>query len=127
MLPLRQTVVAVLLLVAANAGGQASGFRWITKATDQSVFRQVESAFKNELTPQSHAPEARTIQVHTTASVIERIGIRGTAALVILCEEGKKDDPSNFRAFNFDLPTKLKSPILGMGGSGFGRCGAWNV
>jgi hypothetical protein len=49
-----------------------------------------------------------------TVKFIERVGLRDSSALVVIGEKESKADPYTvFRAFNYDLKTKTKSPVRG--------------
>jgi hypothetical protein len=109
-----EIIRAVLLLVVAAsavcASGQESEFRWVTKAQDKNLFKQVEAAFANDLRPDRDTGNT----VPMTGKFIERLGIRGDSALVIMGEkQGKADPYTVFRAFNFNRRTKTKAPIVG--------------
>ena len=102
-----------------------SDFRWVKKATDRTVFQQVEAAFAHELISDRNDPQSHTVPM--TGKFIERIGLQGNAALVIVGERENKTDPYVvFHAFNFDLRHKTKSQIRVKDLNGFGCCESRN-
>ncbi len=108
----RAVIGIILLLTVTSAVAQQSDFRWATNATDRAVFQQVEVAFKDELTPDREDSQSHTAPM--TRKFIERIGLQGHAALVIIGErENKNDTYAVFRAFNFNLRNKTRSQIRG--------------
>jgi hypothetical protein len=106
-------ISALLSVNSVNATGQKSDFRWLNAKADSGVLEGIETAFSSELAP-DHDPQSRTLRM--TVKFIERVGLRGNSALVILGEKESKTDPfTAFRAFSFDLQTKAKSPIRSAG------------
>ena len=105
------SIISVVL--TASAAGRQSEFRWLNASADSVVLKHVETAFSSELTPDQD-PQSHTVSM--TVKFIERVGLRGNAALVILGERESKTDPfAIFRAFSFDLQTKAKSPVRSAG------------
>ena len=105
------------MLLATSAAGQQSQFRWLNASADAVMLEHVQAAFSSELTPDN---DSQSHTVPMTVKFIERVGLRGNAALVILGEKESKTDPFTiYRAFSFDLQTKAKSPVRSAGAEWF--------
>jgi hypothetical protein len=104
----------ILVAIAASAAGQQSEFRWLNASTDSAVFKKVQAAFSSELTPDHNDSRSRTLPM--TGKFIDRVGLRGNSALVVVGEkEGKTDPYTVYRAFSLDLHTKTKLPVRSKG------------
>jgi hypothetical protein len=104
--------LSLWLVFVTSATGQQSDFRWVTRTTDKAVFQKVETAFNHELSPD--VPQSNTVPM--AVKFIERIGLQGNAALVIIGEKENKAAPyALFNAFNFNLPSNSRSQIRSKG------------
>jgi hypothetical protein len=114
-LDVRRFIIAAVILavLTACAAAQQSEFRWLNANADSDVLERVQTAFSSELAPDQD-PQSRTLPM--TVKFIERVGLRGNSALVILGEKESKTDPfTAFRAFTIDLQTKAKWPVRSAG------------
>ena len=105
----RITLAFVFALVASLcAAGQQPDFRWLKSTADSVALKQIEQAFSSELVPD----DSQSHKLPMTVKFIERVGLQDGSALVVIGEKENKSDPYTvFRAFNYDLKTKAKSPV----------------
>ena len=116
-------LLSLFLLTALSpaAAGQAgpasaSAFRWLDPASDPQLWQQVQTALRDELTPDEPKPGLDAHDVYGY-KYLERVGIVGHSALVIISARPSKvvskEQAWNTysSAFNFDLNTQQKSGI----------------
>ena len=99
---------AALIVTISTASAESHNFKWLDRQKDSALFNSIQTAFADELTP--GAPKDGSIL--KTVKFIDRIAVRGRAALVLIGE--KEHETASYvasYAFNFDLGTKLKLPI----------------
>ena len=111
---MKTILLALVLAVFARAVAQQSEFMWVTGTNRAALLGEVKAAFSSDLTADRYDPQSHTVPM--TVKFIERVGIRGNSALVIIGERGNKTDPyAVYRAFMFDLRTKTKMPVRSKG------------
>ena len=91
-----------------GAFAQNPDFKWIDRHKDSALFQEIQTSFSDELAPD----RSQTGTIPMTIKFIHRIALRKNAALVLIAEKENEEIPyTAFRAFNFDLGTKRKSPL----------------
>jgi hypothetical protein len=105
-------VCCVLIMVyGVDALAQQSSFYWLNRQDDPQTFEQITAAFSDELKPDDPIKAGNVVPV--MVKYIDRIGQFADTALVVLGYKANTSDPyPSFQAFNFDLRSKSKSPIL---------------
>ena len=101
---------ATLAVTASIAVARTSDFRWVNARSDPAVWRQVQAAFPDEMTPERDDTQSHTLPM--TVKFIDQVGLRGRSALVLIGEKENQQSPYVvFRAFSFDLRTKAKAAV----------------
>lgn len=103
--------LALLVLTAEPAPDDA--FRWLDPGADAAVFRQVATAFREELKPDDPVEAEMRSLVPVVTRRLDRIGLAGTHALVLIrnADETGALDGAWFDPWNFDLATGRKEPV----------------
>ena len=104
---------ALALLVLAAEPTPDEGFRWLDPAVDAPLIRQVERAFRKELRPDDPAAAEARHEVAVLYRRVDRVGVVGTHALVLIGNRIWRDEPEGtwFDPWNLDLGTGRKEPI----------------
>jgi hypothetical protein len=98
------------VMTASTAVAQKSDFRWVHAGSDSAVWQEVQAAFGDELAAERDDPQSHTLPM--TVKFIDRVGLRGSSALVLVGEKENQQSPYVvFRAFSFDLGTKAKVAV----------------
>jgi hypothetical protein len=112
-----RSVAALLLMILAACpllAQEATAFRWASRGADRALFRQVERAFRKELTPGTKGLKPKAAPL--SGRSIDRIALQGDAALVILgFKEDRTEQYPNYGVYSYNLATHAKRAMLGMG------------
>jgi hypothetical protein len=115
-------LILLLFPTCSQAGSTKSNskpvttFHWIQSASSPQLWRQIESAFHDELAPDESKDRQDELDVYRD-SYLQKVGVLDHSALVVIGHRPSKkifeknpwDEYSS--AFNFDLPTGQKSKI----------------
>lgn len=91
-------------------------FRWIHPNSDSQVWKQIQSAFSDELAPDVAKERQSELDAYKY-KYLQKVGLLGHSALVIIGHRAAKELSKEnawdeyHSAFNFDLMTNKKSPI----------------
>ena len=104
---------ALALLVLAAEPAPEDAFRWLDPGADTPLLRQVESAFRKELKPDDPAATAAQGEVPALWRFVDRVGLVGSHALVLVGNQETRGDVdgARFDAWNLDLATGRKERI----------------
>lgn len=109
-------VLATSLSAAAqNSGAAKLSFRWLDRKADAALFGKIQGVFTDELKPDD--PEKTKPYQALLYKYVDRIGILGPSALVLVGERETPADKSGdyFLAFNLNIDSGIKGPVTANG------------
>ena len=111
---LQQTLAIALLaipLVTESAEKPTPGFHWVEEKIDSRLWRKIQDAFVEELTPDN--PQVVGSQAAMGHKFIYRVGTYETSALVLVAaqRDASAQMQAHFKAFNYDTASGRKVEI----------------